>query len=367
MSGDDNARVIRLREGVVVRVVAERPGAQELSVEIDGQLADALAYPALVGAVAPGDAVLLNTTAVALDLGSGGFHLVVASLGRPDLDRGDGPGHVMKLRYTPLQVATLAVEEPDSPHHDRLAAASSLEGAPVAWLPLHSMLGPAVAGARAGGARRVAWVMTDGAALPAPLSRLAASLREAGLLEAVVSSGQAFGGDLESVNVFTGLLAARAVAEADVILVGDGPGNTGTGTEWGTSALASAMALNAAAILGGTPVAALRISFADARERHRGVSHHSLAALRRVAMGPVHVAVPVLEDAAQRETVRTALAPIAERHTLVEAAGEPALELLERSGIRADSMGRTVTDDPPFFLAAGAAGAVAAELAAGPG
>ena len=275
--------MINLREGVVRSVSAERRGAIELSVEVGGGSSAAVAYPALVGPVAPGDGVLLNTTAIALGLGTGGAHVVVAVLGRESTDVDPGPGHVMKLRYTPLQVATLAVEEADSPHHRAMAAAEGLDGTPVVWLPLHSMLGPATAGARAEGAERVAWVMTDGAALPAPLSRLAASLRDAGLLDAVVSAGQAFGGDLESVNTFSGLLAAKVIAGADVIFVGDGPGNTGTDTTWGSSTLESALALNAARILGGQAVAALRISFADPRERHRGVSHHSLTALERVA------------------------------------------------------------------------------------
>src|SRR5205823_2242632 len=102
---------------------------------------------------------------------------------------------------------------------------------------------------------------------------LAAALRREGLLDAVVTSGQAFGGDLEAITVFTAMLAARVSVGAEVIVVGDGPGNTGTATVWGASDVESAMALNAAAILGGRPVAALRVSFADPRERHRGVSH----------------------------------------------------------------------------------------------
>jgi hypothetical protein len=271
----------------------------------------------------------------------------------------------MKLRYTPLQLATLAVEERDSVHFGRMSGAESLEGTPVVWLPLHSMLGPAAAGARAAGAARVTYVLTDGAALAAPLSRLAHSLRAAKLLDAVITTGQAFGGDMESVNVFTGLLAARVVMEADVILVGDGPGNTGTDTAWGSSAVSSAMALNAVTILRGTPVAALRVSFADARERHRGVSHHSLTAIERVAMGSLQVAVPVLADAEQRTVLGEALAGIGERHTIVEVPGEPALDLLAEFGIRAESMGRSVEEDPAFFLAAGAAGVLAGRLATG--
>jgi Protein of unknown function (DUF3866) len=366
-SGDDNAVVIRLREGVVVAVTGERPGAVELTVESDGERRAAVAYPALVGPVAPGDPVLLNTTAVALGLGSGGAHFVVAVMGRGRSDLDPGPGHVMKLRYTPLQVATLAVEEDESPHHAAMSAVEGLDGTPVVWLPLHSMLGPAAAGARAQGAERVVYVMTDGAALAGPLSRLAASLREAGLLDAVVSAGQSFGGDLESVNTFTGLLAAKAVRGADVILVGDGPGNTGTDTTWGSSAIESAMAMQAARILGGQVVAALRISFADARERHRGVSHHSLTALDRVAPDRVVVAVPELADPGQRDAVHAALRRLVERHTLAAVDGVPAIELLERHGIEAESMGRSFKDDPAFFLAAGAAGVLAGRMAAATG
>jgi hypothetical protein len=366
-SGDDNAVVIRLREGVVVTVTGDRPGAVELTVEANGERRAAIAYPALVGPVVAGDSVLLNTTAVALGLGSGGVHFVVAVLGRGGSDLDAGPGHVMKLRYTPLQVATLSVEEDRSPHHEAMASAEGLDGTPVVWLPLHSMLGPAAAGARAMGAERVVYVMTDGAALAAPLSRLAAALRRADLLEAVVSSGQAFGGDLESVNTFTGLLAAKAVCGADVILVGDGPGNTGTDTTWGSSTLESAMALHAGRILGGRLVGALRVSFADARERHRGVSHHSLTALERVAPDQVAVAVPELTDPGQRDAVEAALRPLAGRHTLARVDGAPAMGELERQGIRTESMGRSFEDDPAFFLAAGAAGVLAAKLVAGAG
>ena len=342
---------------MVRELTAERPGALELSVEVDGGLRPAIAYPALVGPVRPGDRVLVNTTAVTLHLGTGGTDFVVAVLGADALEV-EGPGHVMKLRYSPAQAAVLSVEEPDSPHREAIEAADGLDGTPVVWTPLHSLVAPVVAGARAAGAQRVAYVMTDGAALGAPLSRACAALRSSGLLEAVVSAGQAFGGDLESVNTFTGLLAARVVAGADVVVVGDGPGNTGTGTRWGATDLWSAMSLSAARILGGTAVAALRISFADPRARHRVVSHHSLTALARVVEPGAHVAIPAPVGHARERAIRDALAgaSVAERHRLVEADGRPAIELLASRGIALESMGRTVQDDPVFFLAGGAAG-----------
>lgn len=358
---------MRLRHGIVRAVVAERPGAVEVAVEVDGEgPATAIAYPALVGPVGPGDRVILNTTAVWLDLGTGGLHFVVAVEGGSAVD-GARPGRTMKLRYTPHQLRVEVVEEAGSVHQAAMAKADDLDGAPVVWIPLHSMLAPAAAGARVAGARRVAYVMTDGAALPAGLSRLAATLRAGGLVDAVVTTGQAFGGDLEAVNVFSGLLAGRHAAEADVVVVGDGPGNTGSATPWGASAVESAMSLNAAGILGGRPIAALRVSFADARERHRGVSHHSLTALSRVALVPVHVAVPTVRDESRRATLWEALrgARLEERHQLVEVNGTPALELLAERGVEVESMGRGVQDDPEFFLAAGAAGILAGRMAVG--
>jgi hypothetical protein len=136
---------------------------------------------------------------------------------------------------------------------------------------------------------------------------------------------------------------------------------------WGASDIESAMSLNAATILGGRAIAALRISFADPRERHRGVSHHSITALARVALTPVHVAVPSLQEEARREEIWKALtdAGLAERHQLVEATGQPALDLLAERGIDAESMGRTIGEDPEFFLAAGAAGVLAGRMAEG--
>jgi hypothetical protein len=355
--------MIRLRNGVVLAVLEERPGAAALVVEVNAAEVRAIAYPDLVGPVAPGDHVVLNTTAVALGLGTGGWDFVVAVY-RPDHPEADLTGRVMKLRYTPHQVNVQVAEE-GGPGQPAAGGSVSLRGAPVVWVPLHSMIAPVAAGARAAGAGSVAYVMTDGAALPAPFSRLADRLRRAGLVDAVVTAGQAFGGDVESVTVFSALLAGRARAGADVLIVGDGPGNTGTGTTWGSTAVQSAMSMNAAAILGGRPVAALRISFADPRKRHRTVSHHSLTALGRVAILPVHVAVPVIEDPAQREAVWDALrsAHLEERHQLVEVTGRPALDLLAAEGIEVESMGRTVWDDPVFFLAAGAAGVLAGRMA----
>jgi hypothetical protein len=354
--------VIRLRRGIVTALGEARRGAHELEVEVEGERAAAIAYPDLCGPVTIGDRVILNTTAVTLGLGTGGVHLVVAVEGA---EPGDGaPGRVMKVRYTPLQTAVASVEESD---RERLEASPGLAQTPVVCAPLHSLLGPIAAAAKRAGAARVVYVMTDGAALPGAFSRLVVHLRDAGLLDGWVTTGQAFGGDLEAVTVWTGLLAAKELLEAEVIVVADGPGNLGTETTWGVSALGSGNALNAARAVGGRPIPALRVSFADPRERHRGLSHHSITILRDVCLVETNVPVPVLDDDSQRAAVWDALrdAGLEERHQLIEVDGRPAIEELAARGVEVRSMGRDAREDPAFFLAAGAAGVLAARLAAG--
>jgi hypothetical protein len=346
----------------VLSVVDERPGVMDLEVAVEGQRASAVAYPSLTGPINPGDAVVLNTTAVALGLGTGGVHFVVAVEGGVETDLEEHGGRMMKARYTPMQTAVRAVEETDLGPLERSAG---LEGVPVVVAPLHSMIGPVAAGARVAGARRVAYVMTDGAALPGPVSRLVHRLRETGLLHGFVTCGQAFGGELEAATLWTGLLAAKELLEADAIVVSDGPGNLGTATKWGASALAGGHSMNAAASIGGRPVAALRMSFADSRERHRPVSHHSLTILSEVCLVSARVAVPVLEGA-EREAVWTALreARLEDRHQLVEVEARPALEYLAEHRVAVESMGRRIADDPAFFLSAGAAGVLAGRMVA---
>src|SRR5262249_38034258 len=137
---------------------------------------------------------------------------------------------------------------------------------------------------------RVAYVMTDGGALPAWFSRTLSALE--GHLAGVITTGQAFGGDLEAVTVHSGLLAAKHALNADVAIVSQGPGNLGTGTPWSYSGVSIGEAVNAVAVLGGRPIGSLRISGADARPRHQGLSHHSVTAYGKVALAPADLVIP---------------------------------------------------------------------------
>jgi Protein of unknown function (DUF3866) len=322
----------------------------------------ALAYPALVGTPAVGDRVLLNVGAQLMGLGTGGYALVVALPDRlppdpPDDGSTREAGHLVKARYTPLQAIMLGVDEPSSPHHAVLASASEVGGMPVVTADLHSALPAILAGVLCDApSARVAYVMTDGGALPAWFSRTLDGLR--GTLAGTVTVGQAFGGDLEATTVHSGLLAARHVLGADVTVVAQGPGNLGTGTTWGFSGVAVGEAVNAVAAVGGRPVGSLRISSADARARHRGVSHHSLTAYGRVALVPADLVVP----AGVESLIGDALSPLASRHRVVTVAVDGLEEALRASPVRLSTMGRGLNEDREYFLAAAAAGRHAASL-----
>jgi Protein of unknown function (DUF3866) len=356
--------VIRWRNAVVAAVRREWPGAVELDVTSGGARLPALAYPALTGRPQVGDRVLLNVTALELGLGTGGYALVVAVPDRLPDDPA-GPGHLVKARYTPLQPTVLGVEEQGSPHHAVLAGADDLGGMPVVVADLHSALPAVLAALRADGpGRTAAYVMLDGGALPAWFSRTTAALRAAGWLAGTVTVGQAFGGDLEAVTVHTGLLAARHVLGADVAVVAQGPGNLGTGTRWGFSGVACGEAVNAVAVLGGRPVASLRISEADPRPRHRGVSHHSLTSYGRVALARAEVVVPELPGEFGK-LVSAQAAPLGGRHQLIPVPVDGLMEPLARCPVRLSTMGRGLAEDSAYFLAAAAAGRHAARLLSG--
>src|SRR5437764_1548223 len=372
------AGVIRWRNAVVAAVRREWPGAVELDVTSGGATMPALAYPALTGRPQVGDRVLLNATALELGLGTGGYALVAAVPER--LPAGTaGPGHLVKARYTPLQATVLGADEQGSPHHEVLRDADDLGGMPVVVADLHSALPAVLAGIfsaeRPGADRppavgppqlaepRVVDLMQDRGALPAWFSRTCAALREAGWLAATVTTGQSFGGDLETVTVHTGLLAARHVLGAGIAVVAQGPGNLGTGTRWGFSGVAAGEAVNAVSVLGGRPVASLRVSQADPRERHRGISHHSLTAYGRVALARADVVVPALGGEFGARVAAQA-APLAARHSLVTVPCDGLREALARCPVPLSSMGRGLAEAPACFLAAAAAGRHAASLLA---
>jgi hypothetical protein len=310
----------------VDEILQERHGLQRVRLD-DGSRAYVLTQ--LIGDVSVGDHVVVNTTAVDRDLGTGGWHVVHWNLTRVAWTA-PGPGHIMKLRYTSLQVDTGSAEELES------TSITSLDGTPVVACALHSQI-PAVAVAfnhASGGRKRLVYVMTDGAALPLALSDLMHALTERGLIASTVTTGHAFGGAREAVNIHSGLLVAKELAAADAIVAGIGPGVVGTGTKYGHTGLDVVSIVDAAAALRGTPIVAVRFSEADARDRHNGPSHHTMTAVELAA--------------------RQLVVPDPEELDVPDIG-----ELLAGHGLRVTTMGRGPDADPAFFQWAGAAGVAA--------
>jgi len=326
----------------------------------------ALAYTDLVGEPRLGDRVLLNVGALELGLGTGGMALIVAIPDRLPADPRPGPGHLVKARYTPLQTVVLGVDEQESPHHEALRGATGIGTMPVILADLHSAVPAILTGLREANPEvRAAYVMTDGGALPIAFSRTVAGLTEAGWLAGTITVGQAFGGDLEAVNVHTGLLAAAHVLHADVAVVAQGPGNLGTGSPWGYSGVATGEAVNATAVLGGRAIASLRVSEADERERHRGISHHSLTAYGRVAMAVADLPVPLLGGEFGDRVLKQArdlVRDSADRLQLHEVDVSGLVDALASSPVPLSTMGRGLDQDEASFVAAAAAGRYAATM-----
>jgi Protein of unknown function (DUF3866) len=321
---------VSLRRGIVSAIVERRP--ELIRLEVDGVFC--VAYPHVTGPVEVGDDVLVNEQARLLELGSGGFDVLHANLTRGlGLPAAEG-AHVIVLPYTPLQAAARHVEE-EGPLSDDLG------GMPVVCCSVHSQLAPVCAGLAPA---RVAYVQLAGGALPVSLSDTVRELKKRGLVEIAVAVAPCHDGDVQAVTPASALAWARAWGfEAAVCAIG--PGIVGTGTSLGHGGLAAADAANAAAALGGRPVLAPRVSLADARERHRALSHHTRA-VQRLCLGDVVLAWPSGLEA-----------PDVSMEAVDVGEWEEAC-----AGLPLSHMGRGPAEDPWFFAAAFAAGRLARGL-----
>lgn len=345
--------MLKLRRGVVV-------SAEPLAVEVEGRRRPAWADTSLVGEIEAGDEVIVNVEALDLGLGSGGFDVVHANLTRGLAGEGAEGRHVIKLNYTSLQ-------HPVEPVEVRAGAEPAVRRAvPVLVLPLHGHLAAAAwAAAEAAPGLRVGFVQTEGGALPGMMSRDVAELRDRGLLGGHITAGAAYGGEHEAIGVAGGLDAAAAGLGWDAVLAGPGPGILGSDTRYGHGGMAALATAHAALALGMPTLVSPRLSAADPRPRHRGLSHHTAAVLE-LLLAAVQVPVPEVEasgwptpDDEERPGPRPGAVDelrdaCGERHDVVVQPVD--LEGYSRSGLPTRSMGRELGDDPLFFAAALASG-----------
>jgi hypothetical protein len=227
-------------------------------------------------------------------------------------------------------------------------------------LSLHGQLAPATwATSRAAPDLRVGYIQTPGGALPGSLSEDVAELRRSELLCEHVTAGPAFGGEREALTVIGALQAAAGPLGWDAVIAGPGPGIVGSGSELGHGGMAALDTAHASLILGLETLVAPRMSSADPRPSHRGLSHHTATVLRML-LGNVRVPAPdgSLDDLRQA---------CGDRHEIWPRPA--AVDEYATSGLPTTHMGRELANERLFFAAALASGdalaaATLAELAA---
>jgi hypothetical protein len=384
-NADPEAPVLKLRRAVVSEVIRRAGSEQELVVELGGRSRPAIADVGIVGAAEIGDELIVNVQALDLGLGSGGFDIVHVNLTRGLGVADRSAANVMKLNFTSLQHTVTPVED------ERLCLPVER---PAAVLALHGQLAAlAWAFARAARGAKLGFVQTEGGALPGGRSRTVRELRERGLLAGHLTAGAAFGGEGEAITLAGAVHHGLQTLGWDAAVCGPGPGIVGSSSPLGHGGMAALDSAHAALALGCPTLLVARMSSSDPRARHRGISHHTLMVLD-LLLEPVSVALPVgiqipLESEAEVRAIfagqtagpgRTGSAGVAggepdpaiARHN---SAGpqriarhdwrrvEVDLAGYSVSGLPAETMGRSLSEDPLFFAAALAGGAVLAGLA----
>jgi hypothetical protein len=368
--------MLKLRRALVLDAGTAEGPEQSLVIELadsPGERRAAIGDVALLGAAQAGDELIVNVEANDLGLGSGGFDIVHINLTRGLAAPGDGAANVMKLNYTSLQHTVRPVED------EQLQLPL---GRAVAVLALHGQLAPvAWAFSRAAPGARVGFVQTAGGALPGGHSRTVRTLRERGLLAGHVTAGACFGGEGEAITTAGALHHGVRTLGWDAAICGPGPGIVGSSSPLGHGGMAALDSAHAALALEAPTLLVARMSHGDERDRHRGISHHTLTVLD-LLLEPVTVALPagmrspVGVDLRARlgaafgasDAARSPLALDVERPVRITRhdwrRAEVDLPGYAASALPSQTMGRTLEQDPLFFGAALAGGRVLAELAA---
>ncbi|MEI6915794.1 MAG: DUF3866 family protein, partial [Armatimonadota bacterium] len=88
--------MLKTKIATVIRAEALDVHGQLLEIDVEGEKRNAFAYTDLSGLFAVGDQALVNVTATALKLGTGGYDFAITNLSRPSAQSADEPGHIMK-------------------------------------------------------------------------------------------------------------------------------------------------------------------------------------------------------------------------------------------------------------------------------
>lgn len=355
--------MISYKSGVVSSIITDDEHITIVNVNVEGNTYKAVNYKDITGDVKVEDEVLLNTTAIELSLGTGGYHFVMHNYKNKSREI-KGPGHIMKLRYTPYQIKCLAAEEDDSPYHNIFNEFKSLDNHIIIVATLHSMIAPITAMIKyINKDININYIMTDGGALPLHFSNTVTELKNKNIIENTITIGHAFGGDLECINIYTGLIAAKEVLKGDVTIVSMGPGIVGSGTKYGFTGIEQGYIIDAVNKLGGMAIAVPRISFKDKRDRHYGISHHTITTLSEITNTSSNLILPYLEKDKQKYIInQIEQSKIKENHNVIFENGEKILTAMKEYNLKTTSMGRTIEDDIDYFISLGSVGNYVANL-----
>jgi hypothetical protein len=317
----------------------------------------AILYKRITPTAKIGDVILVNTTATELQLGTGGWDIVCSVLKKGDWISVDSKGHIIKARYTPIQHSVMAVEAQESTYHEHFMKSFSLSGKPIWLAELHSMV-PLFyyVSQQLQASSRCCVIFDDQASLPLKMSdQLRALEKEDGFYS--ITAGQAFGGQFEAITIASALQFAETILHADFILISVGPGVVGSGTCYGFSGMALSNWSHIVSALEGVPVWIPRLSFAESRERHFGISHHTMTPFSRFTFRPALLPLPYLgyQQRQKIEEQLIAYQPFQTEHRIHFATNDEASNLVERALQKAtmpiQTMGRKYDTDPLFFRA----------------
>lgn len=340
--------------GKVIEIIEKNESSTNIKVQLKDRVSNALNYNKITGDVNIGDEVILNTTAVELGLGTGGVDFVINNLNIEDKDFTED-GHIMKLRYTPLQIKCMVAEAEESEYHDKFIDFTSLDGHICIVGSLHSMLAPIVASLKyINPDLNIGYIMTDGGCLPIEFSNTVRDLKKDGLINKTITIGHAFGGDLESINIYNGVIASKEILKSDITIITMGPGIVGTGTTYGFSGMEQGYIVDAINSLGAKAILVPRIGFKDSRERHRGISHHTRTVIERAINTRADVVFNNLKGENKKIIEKQIEGMNNKNISYLYEDGSIVVDALNHFGYHTTTMGRGIDEEKDYFYTLGA-------------
>lgn len=278
--------MFEIKKGVVKRECEVTNDYQVVEVEYEDKSTFlAINFLDINKKVCAGQEVLVNTTARKLKLGTGGYDYIVPT----DSFCNSSKGHIMKLRYTPLQFSVLTEEEKNPDLFNRVPNFNDLI---IVVCELHSMLLPICLYLKEFDRNtKIAAIINDWGMLNAKLSNNLRFLKENYFIDYVITCQEAFNGDFECINEINSLVFSQNL-DTQIAIISPLPGIVGTGTKFGFSAYKAINVIEDISRFGGKVIFPIRVSKTENRERHKFISHHSLTILSYVNAS---VEIPIFE------------------------------------------------------------------------